>query len=151
MFCIMMPYTAVWWAVEGLGLSLSPLPLPPKQGHSGFRDFRVPRVRRKLNPAHFRSKLSDPHSPITTPIHFIRHWFQLFCSYISFTYLVYVVLTFQFDIFFDISNWIFTSVNSWLKLQIRLVVAIKGFNRSWLSCKKNYKSILSDYKNDKKN
>jgi hypothetical protein len=41
-------------------------------------------------------------------------------------------------------------VNSWLKLQIRLVAAIKGFNRSWLSCKKKYKAILSEYKTDKR-
>jgi hypothetical protein len=63
----------------------------------------------------------------------------------SLTYLIYVVLT-----FFDIFYWIFTGVNAWLKLQIRLVAAIKGFNMSWLSYKKKYKSILTDYRNDKK-
>lgn len=41
-------------------------------------------------------------------------------------------------------------VNAWIKLQIRLVAAIKGFNRTWLSCKKKYKSILKEYRNDKR-
>ena len=31
-----------------------------------------------------------------------------------------------------------------------MVTAIKGFNRSWLSCKKKYKTILNDYKIDKR-
>ena len=131
---------------------MSLCPLPPKQGrllpqgHSGFRDFRVSRAREESNLAHFRVKPSVPHSPTTTPIQFIRHCFQLLRSYTSLTYLVYVVLT----LFFDISDWIFTGVNVWLKLQIRLVAAIKGFNKSWLSCKKKYKSIIIDYRNDKR-
>lgn len=37
-----------------------------------------------------------------------------------------------------------------IKLQIRLIVAIKGFNHSWLSCKKKYKYILKSHKYDKK-
>ena len=40
--------------------------------------------------------------------------------------------------------------NSWIKLQIRMVAAIKGFNRTWLSCKKKYKTILSEYRTYKK-
>jgi hypothetical protein len=101
-------------------------------------------VREESKPAHSRAKPSVPHSPTTTPIQFIRHCFQLLRSYTSLIYLVYVVLK-----FFDISDWIFTGVNVWLKLQIRLVVAIKGFNRSCLLCKKKSKFILIDYKNDK--
>ena len=30
------------------------------------------------------------------------------------------------------------------------MAAIKGFNRSWLSCKKKYKTILSEYRADKR-
>jgi hypothetical protein len=105
----------------------------------------MPRAREESNPAPSQTKPSFPHSPTITPIHFIRHCFHLQRSYTSPTYLVYVVLT-----FFDISDWIFTGVNQWFKLQIRLVAAIKGFNRSWLSCKKKYKSILADYRNDKR-
>ena len=52
--------------------------------------------------------------------------------------------------FFDIYEWIFTGVNAWIKLQIQLVAAIKGFNRSWLPYKKKYKCILDDYRNDKR-
>ena len=37
----------------------------------------------------------------------------------------------------------------WIKLQIRMVAGIQGFNRSWLSCKKKYKNILAEYRNDK--
>ena len=47
----------------------------------------------------------------------------------------------------------FVGTNSWIKLQIRMVAAIKGFNRSWLSwlsCKKKYKTILNEYKTDKR-
>ena len=62
-------------------------------------DLRVPCAGEESNPAHFRAKSSDLHSPTTTPIQFIRHCFQLFRSYTSLTYLVYVVLIFQFDIF----------------------------------------------------
>jgi hypothetical protein len=40
--------------------------------------------------------------------------------------------------------------NSWIKLQIRMVAAIKGFNRTWLSCKKKYKTILSENRTDKR-
>jgi hypothetical protein len=40
--------------------------------------------------------------------------------------------------------------NSSIKLQIRIVAAIKAFNRSWLSCKKKYKTILSEYRTDKR-
>jgi hypothetical protein len=123
---------------------------PPKQcrllpqWHLRFRNFRMPRARGKSNPAHSQAKSSLPHSPTTTPIQFIRHCFQLQRSYTSLTYLVYVVLT-----FFYIFYWIFTGVNALLKLQIWLVAAIKGFNKSWLSCKKKYKSILAHYRNDK--
>ena len=138
-------------AVEGLGLSRKLLcPPPPKQGrllpqgHSGFRDFRMPRAREESNPAPSQTKPSLPHSPTTTLIHFIRHCFHLQRSYTSLTYIVYVVLT-----FFVISDWIFTGVNAWLKLQIQLVAAIKGLNRSRLSYNKKYKSILADYKNNK--
>ena len=38
----------------------------------------------------------------------------------------------------------------WIKQQIQIVVEIQGFNCLWLSCKKNYKNILTDYKNDKR-
>ena len=38
----------------------------------------------------------------------------------------------------------------WVKLQIRMVAGIRGFNRSWLSCKKKYKNILAEYRNDKR-
>jgi hypothetical protein len=31
-----------------------------------------------------------------------------------------------------------------------MVAGIKGFNRTWLSCKKKYKAILKEYRNDKK-
>jgi len=31
-----------------------------------------------------------------------------------------------------------------------MVAVIKGFNRTWLSCKKKYKTILSEYKTDKR-
>jgi hypothetical protein len=126
-----------------------PLLLPEQgrllpQGHSGFREFQMPRAREESNPTRSQTKLSLPYSPTTTPIQIIRHCFQLQRSYTSLIYLVYVVLT-----FFDIFYWIFIGVNAWLKLQIRLVAAIKGFNKSWLSCKNKYKSILANYRNDK--
>jgi hypothetical protein len=38
----------------------------------------------------------------------------------------------------------------WVKLQLRMVAGIRGFNRSWLSCKKKYKTILAEYRNDKR-
>jgi hypothetical protein len=38
----------------------------------------------------------------------------------------------------------------WVKLQIQMVAGIQGFNRSWLSCKKKYKSILAQCKNNKR-
>jgi hypothetical protein len=41
-------------------------------------------------------------------------------------------------------------VNTWIKLQIRMVAAIKGFSRTWLSCKKKYKMILKEYRTDKR-
>ena len=84
-------YDAIWWAVEGLGLLLL-------QGHSRFREFRMPCAQRESNPAYFRAKPSVPYSHTTTPIQFIRHCFQLLRSYTSLTYLCYVVLTFQLDI-----------------------------------------------------
>ena len=31
-----------------------------------------------------------------------------------------------------------------------MVAGIGGFNRTWLSCKKKYKAILKDYRNDKR-
>ena len=43
----------------------------------------------------------------------------------------------------------YVGANSWIKLQIRMVAAIKSFNRSWLSCKKKYKIILNEYRTDK--
>ena len=41
-------------------------------------------------------------------------------------------------------------MNAWVKLQLRMVAGIRGFNRTWLSCKKKYKTILADYRNDKR-
>jgi hypothetical protein len=38
----------------------------------------------------------------------------------------------------------------WVKLQTRMVAGIRGFNRSWLSCKKKYNNILAKYWNDKR-
>lgn len=43
-----------------------------------------------------------------------------------------------------------SGINSWLKVQARMVAAIRGFNRSWESCKKKYKIIWTEYKNDKR-
>ena len=40
--------------------------------------------------------------------------------------------------------------HSWIKLHIRMVVAIKGFNQSWSSCKKKYKTILNVYGTNKR-
>ena len=74
------------------------MPPPPKQGHSDFRDLQVHRVRDESNMAYFQAKSSIPHSSTTIPIQYIQHCFQLLCSYTSLTYLVYVILTFQFDI-----------------------------------------------------
>lgn len=37
-----------------------------------------------------------------------------------------------------------------MKVQARMVAAIRGFNRSWESCKKKYKIIWTEYKNDKR-
>ena len=31
-----------------------------------------------------------------------------------------------------------------------MVAGIRGFNRTWLSCKKKYKTILTEYRNDKR-
>jgi hypothetical protein len=31
-----------------------------------------------------------------------------------------------------------------------MVIGIRGFNRTWLSCKKKYKVILKEYRNDKR-
>lgn len=41
-------------------------------------------------------------------------------------------------------------MNAWVKLQVRMVAGIRGFNRTWLSCKKKYKTILAEYRNDKR-
>jgi hypothetical protein len=41
-------------------------------------------------------------------------------------------------------------MNTWIKLHARMVVGIRGFNRTWLSCKKKYKAILKEYRNDKR-
>lgn len=40
--------------------------------------------------------------------------------------------------------------NAWLKFEARIVLAIRGFNRTWLSCQKKYKTILVEYKKDKR-
>jgi hypothetical protein len=40
--------------------------------------------------------------------------------------------------------------NSWIKFEIHLVSTIYGFNHSWLSCQKKYKTILMVYRNDKR-
>jgi hypothetical protein len=45
---------------------------------------------------------------------------------------------------------VISGINSWLKVQARMVAAIRGFNRSWESCKKKYKIIWTEYKNDKR-
>jgi hypothetical protein len=37
-----------------------------------------------------------------------------------------------------------------LKVQGRTVAAIRGFDRSWESCKKKYKVVYTEYKNDKR-
>ena len=44
----------------------------------------------------------------------------------------------------------YVGANSWIKLHIRMVAAIKNFNRSWLLYKKKYKTILNEYKTDKR-
>jgi hypothetical protein len=31
-----------------------------------------------------------------------------------------------------------------------MVAGIRGFNHTWLSCKKKYKAILKEYRNDKR-
>jgi hypothetical protein len=50
-------------------------------------------------------------------------------------------------------SWWFLSTtivtNTWIKLHARMVAGIRGFNSTWLSCKK-YKAILKEYRNDKK-
>lgn len=43
-----------------------------------------------------------------------------------------------------------SGINTWMKLQTRMVAAIRGFDRSWESCKKKYKVIYTEYKNDKR-
>ncbi|CAA9492270.1 MAG: hypothetical protein AVDCRST_MAG96-1567 [uncultured Segetibacter sp.] len=43
-----------------------------------------------------------------------------------------------------------SGINTWLKLQAKMVAAIRGFDRSWESCKKKYKVIWTEYKNDKR-
>ena len=40
--------------------------------------------------------------------------------------------------------------NTWLKVQAGMVVAIRGFEHSWKSCKKKYKVIYIKCKNDKR-
>ena len=39
---------------------------------------------------------------------------------------------------------------TWLNLQVKMVEEIWGFDRSWKSCKKKYKVIYTEYKNDKR-
>jgi hypothetical protein len=40
--------------------------------------------------------------------------------------------------------------NSWIIFEAHMVSTIYGFNDSWLSCKKKYKTILMVYRNDKR-
>jgi hypothetical protein len=93
--------------------------------------------------------LSSKAFPPSFTYHYTNIIYSTLLSITTFIYITYlpsyVVLT-----FFDISDLIFTGVNAWLKLQIRLVAAIKGFNRSCLSCKKKYKYILANNINDKR-
>jgi hypothetical protein len=80
--------------------------------------------------------------------HYTNTIYSTLLSFTAFIYITYLHSLCCFDILCHF-YWIFIGVNVWLKLQIQLVAAIKGFNRSRLSCKKKYKSILADYKNDK--
>jgi hypothetical protein len=43
-----------------------------------------------------------------------------------------------------------SGVNTWLKVQARMVATIRGFDHSWESCKKKYKVVYTEYKNDKR-
>jgi hypothetical protein len=40
--------------------------------------------------------------------------------------------------------------NSWIEFEAHMVFTIYGFNHSWLSCHKKYKTILMVYRNDKR-
>ena len=40
--------------------------------------------------------------------------------------------------------------NAWLKVQVRMAAAFRGCTRTALSCKKKHRSLLSEYKNDKR-
>lgn len=70
---------------------------------------------------------------------------QCFVSHPICIAIIYYILVISFGLFFSVIFafvWDFVGANS----QIKLVVIIKGFNRSWLSCKTKYKTILNKYK-----
>jgi 5-methylcytosine-specific restriction endonuclease McrBC GTP-binding regulatory subunit McrB len=41
-------------------------------------------------------------------------------------------------------------MNTWIKLHARMVSSLRNFGRTWLACKKKYKTLLVEYKNDKR-
>ena len=41
-------------------------------------------------------------------------------------------------------------MNTWIKLHARMVSSLRNFGRTWLACKKKYKTLLIEYKNDKR-
>lgn len=42
------------------------------------------------------------------------------------------------------------SMNSWIKFQACIVTRIRNFNCTWLSYKRKYRTILNDYRNEKR-
>ena len=40
-------------------------------------------------------------------------------------------------------------MNAWIKLHARMISSLRNFGRIWLACKKKYKILLIEYKNDK--
>ena len=41
-------------------------------------------------------------------------------------------------------------MNTWIKLHARMVSSLRNFEMTWLACKKKYKVLLIEYKNDKR-
>ena len=123
-----------------------------------FTIYVISRVQEILNPHWFGSKLFYLLSLTTNTLLFILslsialmyiiylHCNVIFLSkfvltlqlsfYISTLYLYYNSI-FTFKLYFYVIFLFSASINTYIKMDIRLVAIIKGFDRSWLSCTKN--------------
>jgi hypothetical protein len=146
-------------------------PFPPKYMSGHCRGgFEIPffylvgarwwrsRARGGLNSALHRAKSSNtfhhhllllswcPQSPPTS-------LYMLNRATTCVVYFFQELIWWPWNIFLTFSWWFLSTtigMNTWIKLHVRMVAGIRGFNRTWLSYKKKYKAILKEYRNDKR-